>query len=65
MGKARRSRGGRTTPKGTRPTNFRPGDPWADDPAADEPDLVRQVRAELASGEPLGLLADASGLAAV
>lgn len=65
MGKARRSRGGRTTPKGTRPADFRPRDPWADDPAADEPDLVRQVRAELASGEPLGLLADASGLAAV
>lgn len=65
MGRTRRSGGGRTTPRGTRPANFRPRDPSYGGPEPDEPDLLRQVRAELASGEPLGLLASASGLVAV
>lgn len=62
--KGRHQRGGRTTPKGTRPGGFRPQE-WGAGPEPDEPDLLRQVRAELAAGDPLGLLADVSGLAAV
>ena len=64
--KGRHPRGGRVTPKGTRPESYRervrtgPGG-W-DDP---EPDLMRDVRAVMADEHPLPLLALASSLLAV
>ncbi len=52
----RHRRGGRTTPKGTRPGR-------RDEP--DEQELITEIRSRLASGDPMELLAEASGLAAV
>lgn len=64
--KGRHRRGGRVTPKGTRPESYR--EPvrrdlsgW-DDP---EPDLMRDVRAVMADEHPLRLLALVSSLLAV
>lgn len=63
--KGRHRKGGRTTPKGTRPHGFRPkhsddGFPW-DEP---EPDLMGDVRRALAGDHPLTFLALVSSLAA-
>ncbi len=49
------------TPRGTRPLSFGPNGPHRD---ADEPDLMKSVRRALPTGEPLGLLALASGVIA-
>ncbi|MEW6153588.1 MAG: DUF6398 domain-containing protein [Actinomycetota bacterium] len=68
--KGRHRRGGRTTPKGTRPPGtHRSGEsPYDDGPAdhpADGPGLMDQVAEALADDHPLGLLAHASTLLAV
>lgn len=54
-------RGGRVTPRGTRPAGRRHDRPL---PAEDGPDLLREVRDRLATGEPLDLLAEVSSLVA-
>ena len=67
--KGRHRKGGRVTPKGTRPQGFRSRprdevdqvDMW-DEP---EPDLISDVRQALADDHPLGLLALVSSLLAV
>jgi hypothetical protein len=51
------------TPRGTRPGSFVPGPP-RDADRYEEPDLIRQIRGCLATGEPLDLLAEASSLVA-
>ena len=56
-------KGGRVTPKGTRPVGS-PGRSWSA-PGDDEPDLMRSIRRALHSGEPLDLLAEVSSLLAV
>ena len=56
-------KGGRVTPKGTRPAGS-PGRSWSA-PGDDEPDLIRSIRRALHSGEPLDLLAEVSSLLAV
>jgi hypothetical protein len=57
----RHSKGGRVTPKGTRPPGYR--DASRPTPEWDaEPDLMRNVRRKLRSGEPLDLLAEGSAL---
>ncbi len=64
MGKRGRHRGGgRVTPRGTRPGSFLPGPP-RDAERYEEPDLLLGIRRRLATGEPLDLLAEASGLVA-
>ena len=64
-GGRRHRRGGRVTPRGTRPGSYRLGLPggWQEPQA--EPDLLDEVRSQLATGEPLDLLAQASGLIVV
>jgi hypothetical protein len=66
--KGRHRRGGRVTPKGTRPHNFQPmsvdGDdfPWHE--PEPEPDLLVDLRRALADDHPLALLSYASSLLA-
>lgn len=55
----RQKKGGRTTPKGTRPASLPDGH---GEPA--EPDLMGEIRGRLRSGEPLDLLAELSSLVA-
>ena len=59
----RHTKGGRVTPKGTRPAGS-PGRSWSP-PDDDEPDLMRSIRRALHSGEPLDLLAEVSSLLTV
>jgi hypothetical protein len=59
----RHRRGGRVTPKGTRPRSFDAGTVNRDR-ASDGPDLLADVGRRLASGKPLDLLAEVSGLLA-
>lgn len=61
--KGRHPRGGRVTPKGTRPQGFRPRHD-AEVVTEPEPDLMRDVRLALADDHPLGLLALVSSLLA-
>jgi Domain of unknown function (DUF6398) len=60
----RHPKGGRVTPKGTRPHGYREPS-WSAPQADDEPDLMRDVRRMLRSGEPLDLLAQVSSLLTV
>lgn len=60
MARRRHGNGGRTTPKGTRAGRAGPGRPSP----RREPDLLADVRARLATGEPLDLLAEVSSLVA-
>lgn len=62
--KTRHAKGGRVTPKGTRPRGFRPRQ---EDhrPQPDADDLMADVRRALRHDHPLGLLAFASSLLAV
>jgi Domain of unknown function (DUF6398) len=59
--KGRHPKGGRVTPKGTRPSGFRPKN-YEPEP---EPDLMRDAHDALADPHPLPLLALVSGLLAV
>lgn len=62
--KTRHAKGGRVTPKGTRPRDFRPRhEDRRPEPAAG--DLMADVRRALGDDHPLGLLAFASSLLAV
>jgi hypothetical protein len=55
----RHPKGGRVTPKGTRP-RYVASSAWpAED---DEPDLLREIARKLRTGDPLDLLADASSM---
>jgi hypothetical protein len=57
----RHPKGGRVTPKGTRPIGYR--DKNSSTPEwDDEPDLLQNIRWKLRSGEPLDLLAEVSSL---
>ncbi len=59
----RHRRGGRATPKGTQPARAASFGGFA--PAPEEPDLLRDVRRALRSGEPLDVLAQVSSLLTV
>ena len=62
MGKrGRHRRGGRVTPRGTRPGSFAPAPPRLAH-RSDEPDLITDIRRRLSTGEPLDLLAEVSSL---
>lgn len=71
--RGRHKKGGRVTPKGTRPPGTRsrrhddPGDPFGPPgpPGGGEPDLADDIRDALRSGEPVALLSLASTLVAV
>ncbi|MGI8685195.1 MAG: hypothetical protein ACR2MO_08935 [Acidimicrobiales bacterium] len=60
--KGRHRKGGRVTPKGTRPDGYRPRVP--DDRSEPEPDLLGDVRRAMTDDHPLGLLDLASTLLA-
>lgn len=60
-----RNKGGRTTPKGTRPANWQKGARSAIEMEPEEPDLFSDVRRQLASRRPLDFLAEVSGILAV
>ncbi|MGH9151806.1 MAG: DUF6398 domain-containing protein [Acidimicrobiales bacterium] len=62
--KGRHRKGGRVTPKGTRPLGFQPGDPGYPGRQPREPDLLADVRRALVRDHPLALLALASALLA-
>ena len=63
--KGRHRKGGRVTPRGTRPTAFRPRHHDELGGQEPEPDLLRNVRQALAADHPLGLLTLASSLLTV
>ena len=60
----RHARGGRVTPKGTRPPGARDSD-WTPPSWDAEPDLLRDVRHHLRSGAPVDLLGEVSSLLTV
>ena len=62
--RARHAPGGRVTPKGASPRVAGRDSRRSRLVRAGEPDLLAEVRSRLATGEPLDLLAEASGLVA-